>query len=173
MGHIEHSHVPLALSHRGINATGGQGNCDQQPPRLPPGAGGETPLRAISSNSANMKHARRGEKRSHDLRCNELPAQTDTGVAVSFWQHRALTSREKQHAGSSQEWERSLTRFGNIPASPLINSSPQGKHAPAAQDMLCLRQDQRHHASSSHKTHVRPQHAKPLKAELLSSSGDV
>lgn len=44
-----------------------------------------------------MKHARRGEKWSHDLRCNELPAKAGagTGVAVSFWEHRALASQKK------------------------------------------------------------------------------
>lgn len=139
-----------------------------QPPPLPPGAGGETPLHATMSNSANMKHARRGEKWSHDLRCNELPAKAGagTGVAVSFWEHRALTSQKKEHAGSPQEWEGSIRRFCSISASPLINSSPQRKHAPAAPRHIVLetgsRAPRQAGPSSSHKTHVRSEHAKPL-----------
>lgn len=154
----------------------GELGVDLQPPLLPLGARGETPLSTTMSNSSNMKHARKGEKWNLDLRCNELPAKTGagTGVAVSFWEHRALTSREKQHAGSSQDWEGSVTKFCSISASPVINSSPQRKHAPAAPRHVVPEAGSRAPCqagpSSSHKTHVRLEHAKPLKTEFLSSS---
>lgn len=131
---------------------------DLQPPLLPPGARGETPLRTIRSNSSNMKHARKGEKGNLDLRCNELPAKTGagTGVAVSFWEHKSLTSQEKQHAESSQDWEGSITKFCSIlhPYSQTLH--PKGNMHLQPQDMFCLRQDQGHHARQGPAAAIKP-----------------
>lgn len=78
----------------------------------------------------------------------------------------AQSSDIPKEAGSPQEWEGSIRRFCSISASPLINSSPQRKHAPAAPRHIGLetgsRAPRQAGPSSSHKTHVRPEHAKPL-----------